>query len=146
MNAVEGDYMESCELMLLKRYNYAKRKDDSVDEERRSWSSLVTVHAWDVYEYNGTPYIVVTDWYNNEYNDYSAYPGHYRDLTLRVYPIDISDVDNETKVRGIITDTKGFKHRVDDVYVCTHDEEAFTDDIRRYVIRAIDAYLADQAK
>jgi len=119
------------------------------------------IRFWPMYE--GTPYIVSVSWRNTEYGE-RIDDGYYRELTLKVYTVDAADVDNETKVRAIVADTKGFKYtksagpylptnysntrdkygNYDPVYFDTRKEEYFTDDLSSRVIRAIEAYLADR--
>ena len=154
--------MENKELTLLKRYQYDKREEYDADEETRTITNHQWVDALDVYEYDGTPYIVSVSWSNTEYGEWSDY--YCRTLTLTVHPVDAADADNGTKVRAIVADTKGFKYtksagpylptsygdnrdrngNYDPVYLDTRNEEFFTNDLRSRVIGAIDAYLADR--
>lgn len=153
--------MTDDKLKLLKRYQYDKRTQYDADEETRTITNYQWVDALDVYEYEGTPYIVSVSWHSTEYGE----PGdhsYYRELTLKVYTADAADIDNETKVRAIVADTKGFKYTKsagpyfptsygdtrdenhDPVYLDTRKEEYFTSDLRSRVIRAIEAYLDDR--
>lgn len=135
--------MADNKLKLLKCYQYDKRKNDDVDEERYTWTTLIMVFALYVYDYNGTPYIVSVEWYNMYYSDMNEY---YRNLELVVYPVDTADVDDETKVRRIAADTKGFKYQrkfPDGTSLNTSKEETFVSELYSYVLRAIEAYLAD---
>ena len=151
--------MENNELTLLKRYKYDKREKYDVDEERRTSTTTVRVSALDVYDYNGTPYIVSVSWYNAEYDERRDY--YYRSLTLTVYPIDTADVGNEARVRAIEANEKGFEWRAsvgpylptsysddrdrngdyDSLYFDTRNEENFTSSLCSRVISAIMAYL-----
>ena len=149
--------MTDDKLKLLKRYQYDKRAKYDADEETRTITKYQWVDALDVYEYEGTPYIVSVSWRNTEYGE-RIDDGYYRELTLKVYTVDAADVDNETKVRAIVADTKGFKYTKsagpyfsasysdnhDPVYFDTRTEEYFTSDLRSRVIRAIEAYLDDK--
>ena len=153
--------MTDDKLKLLKRYQYDKRTQYDADEETRTITNYQWVDALEVYEYEGTPYIVSVSWHSTEYGE----PGdhsYYRELTLKVYTADAADVDNETKVRAIVADTKGFKYTKsagpyfptsysdtrdenhDPVHLDTRKEEYFTSDLRSRVIRAIEAYLDDR--
>ena len=153
--------MTDDKLKLLKRYQYDKRAKYDADEETRTITNYQWVDALDVYEYESTPYIVSVSWRNTEYGE-RIDDGYYRELTLKVYTVDAADVDNETKVRAIVADTKGFKYTKsagpyfptshgdtrdgnhDPVYFDTRKEEYFTSDLRSRVIRAIEAYLDDR--
>ncbi len=153
--------MTDDKLKLLKRYQYDKRAEYDADEETRTITNYQWVDALDVYEYEGTPYIVSVSWRNTEYGEPRDH-SYYRELTLKVYTADAADVDNETKVRAIVADTKGFKYTKsagpylltsygdtrdgnhDPVYFDTRKEEYFTSDLRSRVIRAIEAYLDER--
>jgi len=99
--------MTDDKLKLLKRYQYNKRKEYDADEETRTITNRQWVDALYVYEYDGTPYIVSVYWSNTEYGEWTDY--YCRTLTWRVYPINSAGVDDETKVRAIVADTKGVK-------------------------------------
>ena len=153
--------MTDDKLKLLKRYQYDKRAEYDADEETRTITNYQWVDALDVYEYEGTPYIVSVSWHSTEYGEPRDH-SYYRELTLKVYTVDAADVDNETKVRAIVADTKGFKYTKsagpyfltsygdnrdenhDPVHLDTRKEEYFTSDLRSRVIRAIEAYLDER--
>ena len=153
--------MTDDKLKLLKRYQYDKRTQYDADEETRTITNYQWVDALDVYEYEGTPYIVSVSWHSTEYGEPRDH-SYYRELTLKVYTADAADVDNETKVRAIVADTKGFKYTKsagpylltsygddrdenhDPVHLDTRKEEYFTSDLRSRVIRAIEAYLDER--
>ena len=137
--------MATKELKLLKRYKYDKNENYDVYEERRAWSSKTTVLAVDAYDYGGTPYIVSTYWYCSGSSDREV-SDYYRDLTFKIYPIDIADVDDEQKVMSI-AETKGFKKQVDRApHLDTRSEENFTESIKYYLIGAMHSYLLDEKK
>ena len=138
--------MTDNKLKLLKRYQYDRRKEDDVNEERRTWTTLVTVSALYVYDYNGISYVVSVYWYDKYYSDMNEY---YRSLDLIVYPIAADDADSEEKVRRVAEGTAGFKMNLGnksflDSSLDTRSEEYFTDSIYNYVSRAIEVYLADK--
>ena len=139
--------MTDNKLKLLKRYQYDRRKEDDVNEERRTWTTLVTVSALYVYDYNGNSYVVTVYWYDKYYSDMNEY---YRSLDLVVHPIGVDDADNEEKVRRVAEGTAGFKMNLGnksflDSSLDTRSEEYFTDSIHSYVTRAIEEYLADKS-
>jgi len=134
------------QVKLLHRYHYDKSETHDKSDDGYSWSASETVSALDVYDYNGTPYIVSTDWYYEGSGD-MADSDHYRSLSFLVYPVEPTDVEDEEKVRGIVADTKGYENRVSDYpNVNIRDEDSFTSSIRPHVIGAIQAYLANEKK
>ena len=137
--------MTDNKLKLLKRYQYDRRKEDDVNEERRIWTTLVTVSALYVYDYNGNSYVVSVYWYDKYYSDMNEY---YRSLDMTVYSIS-DDADSEEKVRRVAEGTAGFKMNLGnksflDSSLDTRCEEYFTDSIHSYVSRAIEEYLTDE--
>lgn len=137
--------MTDNKLKLLKRYQYDRRKEDDVNEERRIWTTLVTVSALYVYDYNENSYVVSVYWYDKYYSDMNEY---YRSLDLTVYSIG-DDADSEEKVRRVAEGIAGFKMNLgnksfSDSSLDTRSEEYFTDSVHSYVTRAIEEYLADK--
>ena len=150
-------------LKLLKRYQYDLTRQYDADPETRTITNLVMLDVLDVYEYDGTTYIVFISWYNKEYDEHGDY--YYRSLLLKVYPVDAADVDDETRVRAIMAEGNGFKKELsvgpylptsygddrgrdgnyDCLYFSTRSEENFTKDIRSRVIFALNEYLAEKS-
>ncbi|MBQ9746963.1 MAG: hypothetical protein IJW21_09100, partial [Clostridia bacterium] len=139
-------FREKNGLKLLKRYSYDKDGKREYGDGGYTWSASETVCALDVYDYKGTPYIVETYWYYKGSGDYVD-SDRFQSLSFTVYPINSADAYDEEKVRARVASTKGYeKHIGDDPLVNTRDEMAFMDNVRCYIIGAIDAYIADEKK